>query len=118
MDSDFATKRWCHVGHEKPEAVARLQEGITVLLSRWRGLQLAVENQWGGPDSLRKSRQLAADILSCFACSKEALYVEDLENFLHECMLLSFNTEMEDGSIEEVAEQLMMLHAEYLQGHH
>jgi len=28
--------------------------------------------------------------------------VEDLENLLHECMLFSFNTEIEDGSIEEV----------------
>ncbi|KAL3727230.1 hypothetical protein ACJRO7_032035 [Eucalyptus globulus] len=117
MDSDFATERCC-VGHEKPEAVARLQEGIAALLSRWRGLQLAIENQWGGTDSLQKSHQLIADILLCFSCSKEAFYVEDLENFLHECMLLSFNTEMEDGSIEEVADQLMMLHAEYLQGHH
>lgn len=30
------------------------------------------------------------------------LYVEDLENLLHENLLLSFNTEIEDGSIEEV----------------
>lgn len=28
--------------------------------------------------------------------------MEDLENLLHECMLFSFNTEIEDGSIEEV----------------
>ncbi|XP_030543435.1 pre-rRNA-processing protein TSR2 homolog [Rhodamnia argentea] len=117
MEADFPTKRRC-VGHEKPEAVARLREGIATLLSRWRGLQLAIHNQWGGNDSLQKSHQLVADILSCFSCSKEALYAEELENFLHECMLLSFNTEMEDGSIEEVAEQLMMFHAEYLQGHH
>ena len=30
------------------------------------------------------------------------LYVEDLENLLHESLLLSFNTEIEDGSLEEV----------------
>lgn len=28
--------------------------------------------------------------------------MEELENYLHESMLLSFNTEMEDGSIELV----------------
>jgi pre-rRNA-processing protein TSR2 len=28
--------------------------------------------------------------------------VEDLENLLHESMLLTFNTEIEDGSIEQV----------------
>ena len=73
------------------------------------------------------------------------LYVEDVENLLHESLLLTFNTEIEDGSIEEVsfiyirikicymiffvyicvtiealiliiqvAEQLMILHEEYL----
>ncbi|KAF8016793.1 hypothetical protein BT93_H2108 [Corymbia citriodora subsp. variegata] len=117
MDSSFATERCC-LGHERAEALARLQEGIAMLFSRWRGLQLAIENQWGGTDSLQKYQQLVADLLLYFSCSEEALYAEDLENFLHECMLLSFNTEMEDGSIEEVAEHLMMLHAEYLQGRH
>lgn len=29
-------------------------------------------------------------------------YLEDLENLLHERMILSFNTDIEDGSIEEV----------------
>lgn len=28
--------------------------------------------------------------------------MEEIENFLHESLLLSFNTEMEDGSIEDV----------------
>lgn len=30
------------------------------------------------------------------------LYVDDLETLLHESLLLSLNTEIEDGSIEEV----------------
>ena len=30
------------------------------------------------------------------------LYVEDLENLLQESLLLSFNTEIKDGSLEEV----------------
>lgn len=37
----------------------------------------------------------------------ELLRVEDLENLLHERLLLSFNTEIEDGSIEEVLYFLM-----------
>ncbi|CAL5421542.1 unnamed protein product [Camellia sinensis] len=46
------------------------------------------------------------------------LHVEDLENLLHESLLLTFNTDIEDGSIEEVAEQLMIMHEEFLQGSH
>ncbi|KAM3755079.1 hypothetical protein ACB098_02G012700 [Castanea mollissima] len=75
---------------------------------------MAIQNQWGGHDSLQKSRQLEADIFSWFSQSKALLCVEDLENLLHECMLFSFNTEIEDGSIEEVAEQLMVMHEEYM----
>ncbi|EOY05705.1 hypothetical protein QUC31_016646 [Theobroma cacao] len=102
---------------QKPEAASHLQEEITLLLSRWHGLQMAVQNQWGGHDSFQKSQQLAADIFSWFSQSK-ALQIEDLENLLHESMLLSLNTEIEDGSIEEVAEQLMIMHEEYLHGNH
>ncbi|KAF2284229.1 hypothetical protein GH714_019983 [Hevea brasiliensis] len=56
----------------------------------------------GGRDSLQKSHRLATDILSWFSQSRGPIYVEDLENLLHESLLLSFNTEIEDGSIEEV----------------
>ncbi|XP_058193472.1 uncharacterized protein LOC131310448 isoform X2 [Rhododendron vialii] len=102
----------------KPKADSLLLEGITMLLSRWNGLQTAIQNQWGGHDSLLKSKQLASEILSWFSQSKEQPHAEDLENLLHESLLLSFNTDIEDGSIEEVAEQLMILHEEYLQGIH
>ncbi|XP_015888166.3 uncharacterized protein LOC107423155 [Ziziphus jujuba] len=101
---------------QNPEAVSHLQESIASVLSRWTGLQMAVHNQWGGHDSFEKSRKLAADIFSWLSQSKARLYVEDVENFLHECMLLTFNTDLEDGSIEEVAEELMSIHEEYLQG--
>ncbi|KAI9195641.1 hypothetical protein LWI28_016852 [Acer negundo] len=103
---------------QKPEAVSshNVLEGIKLLLSQWNGLQMAVQNQWGGCDSLQKSYQLAADIVSWFSQSKGPLYVEDLETLLHERMLLSFNTEIEDGSIEEVAEQLMIMYEECLHG--
>ncbi|KAA8524713.1 hypothetical protein F0562_011136 [Nyssa sinensis] len=62
----------------KPEIVSRLQEGISVLLSRWTGLQMAVKYEWGGRDSLKKFEQLAADILSWFSQSKAPHCVEDL----------------------------------------
>ncbi|KAJ8747471.1 hypothetical protein K2173_008768 [Erythroxylum novogranatense] len=99
---------------QKPDPISLLQEGISLLFSRWNGLQLAVRNKWGGHDSLQKSHQLAADILSWFSQSTGPVHVEDVENFLHESLLLCFNTDIEDGSIEVVAEQLMMMHEEYL----
>ncbi|XP_062157427.1 uncharacterized protein LOC133864981 [Alnus glutinosa] len=111
---DFHTGNRVGTSRQKgTDAVSSLGEEISFLLSRWNGLQMAVQNQWGGHDSLQKSHQLATDIFSWFSQSNASLYVEDLENLLHERMLFSFNTEIEDGSIEEVAEQLMIMHEEY-----
>ncbi|XP_068667063.1 uncharacterized protein [Aristolochia californica] len=98
------------------EALSLLGEGISLVLSRWTALQMAIENEWGGKDSRQKSSQLASDILSWFAQSKETHYIDDLENILDESMVLSFNTEIEDGSVEEIAERLMIMHEDCLQG--
>ncbi|XP_022137757.1 pre-rRNA-processing protein TSR2 homolog [Momordica charantia] len=100
----------------KAGSVSGLQTAISSVFSRWDGLQMAIQNQWGGRDSHQKSLNLASDVFSWFSRSKPPLYVEDLENLLHESLLLSFNTEIEDGSIEQVAEQLMMIYEEHLQG--
>ncbi|XP_061373380.1 uncharacterized protein LOC133315735 [Gastrolobium bilobum] len=95
---------------------ARLfSEGIGLVLYRWSALRTAVENEWGGRESRLKADQLAADLLSWFTQSKEPLYIDDLESILDEGML-SLNVEVEDGSIEEVAENLMVMHEECLQG--
>ncbi|KAI4304049.1 hypothetical protein MLD38_039613 [Melastoma candidum] len=94
-------------------AVRRLREGIDSVLSRWHGLRLAVDNKWGGRDSAQKYAGLVDNIFSWFNLSGGGVCVEELESFLHESMLLTFNTEVEDGSIEDVAEQLMLLHEEY-----
>lgn len=100
----------------KAGSLSSLQMAISSVFSRWDGLQMAIENRWGGRDSHQKSLNLASDVFSWFSQSKPPLYVEDLENLLHETLLLSFNTEIEDGSIEQVAEHLMMIYEENLVG--
>ena len=60
------------------ESAAQLQEGISLLLSRWSALQMAVENEWGGHDSRLKSHQLASDIFSWLTQSKGILIVHNL----------------------------------------
>ncbi|KAK2977340.1 hypothetical protein RJ640_013319 [Escallonia rubra] len=44
-------------------------------------------------------------------------YVDELEDMLDEVML-SLNTEIGDGSIEEIAEKLMVMHEECLEGNY
>ncbi|KAL1339697.1 hypothetical protein AAHE18_U058200 [Arachis hypogaea] len=104
------------------EAAKRLQgnslslfsEGIGFVLLRWSALRDAIENQWGGPDSRLKANNLATDILSWFTQSREPLYIDDLERKLCNGMN-SLSVVDEDGSIE-VAENLMDMHEECLEG--
>ncbi|MQL71868.1 hypothetical protein Taro_004196 [Colocasia esculenta] len=93
-------------------------EAVSLVLSRWTALQMAVEDGWGGKDSRRKSQELESAIVSWFTQSNDTLYIDDLENMLDESMVVSFNTEIEDGSVEEVAEQLMVIHEECRQGNY
>ncbi|GAB4855421.1 hypothetical protein Ancab_024048 [Ancistrocladus abbreviatus] len=96
------------------QAIPQFQEGISLLLSRWSALQMAVDNEWGGPNSRSIALQLASDIFNWFALSKE-LYIDDLEALLDDTMI-TLNTEAQDGSIEEIAEKLMIMHEECLEG--
>ncbi|KAG9451985.1 hypothetical protein H6P81_004889 [Aristolochia fimbriata] len=61
--------------------------------------------------------QLVSDLVAWFAQATVPHCIDDLENILDETMVLSFNTEVEDGSIEKVAEQLMIVHEECFQGY-
>ncbi|KAF4349063.1 hypothetical protein CsatB_030952 [Cannabis sativa] len=105
------------------ESGSIFSEGIGIVLYRWSALQLAVENEWGGRQSRQKAQQLHSDIFSWFTRStssakpkpKEPLYIDDLEEILVQG-LQSLNTEVDDGSIEEVAEKLMIMHEECLDG--
>ncbi|XP_073289497.1 pre-rRNA-processing protein TSR2-like [Primulina huaijiensis] len=103
------------VGILTAEATAQLQDGIGLLLSRWAALRMAVENEWGGRDSLQKSQQLGHDLFHRLTQSKEQVYIDDLEDMLDEFML-SLNTETGDGSIEEIAEKMMVMREECLEG--
>eukprot|EP00252_Welwitschia_mirabilis_P017011 TRINITY_DN37825_c0_g1_i1.p1 TRINITY_DN37825_c0_g1~~TRINITY_DN37825_c0_g1_i1.p1 ORF type:complete len:212 (-),score=65.42 TRINITY_DN37825_c0_g1_i1:237-872(-) len=101
-----------------PEGLQRFEQGVTLIFSQWTALQMAIQNEWGGRNSREKSQQLVSDIVAWLGQSTVPRYIDELEEMLDENMLLSFNTETEDGSLEEVAEQLMLLHEECLQGNY
>ncbi|KAI3987504.1 hypothetical protein MKX01_006746 [Papaver californicum] len=98
-----------------PLSLSAFSQGISLVLSRWTALQMAIHNEWGGRDSRQKSDQLSSDILSWFTQTKEPLYIDDLEEILSDTMTLSFNVELDDGSEKELAEELMIMHEECLQ---
>ncbi|KAL8047890.1 hypothetical protein ABFX02_07G029200 [Erythranthe guttata] len=97
------------------EAAAHLQEGINLLLSRWTALRMAVENEWGGRGSLQKSKQLGGDIFRLLTQSKEEVSIRHVDDMLYDFMD-TLNTDIEDGSIEEISEKLIVMHEECLEG--
>jgi len=98
------------------EGFSQLQQGINLLLSRWSALQMAVDNEWGGRDTRLRSQQLAVDTLSLLTRPKEPVYIDEVENMLDTFMDSSLYTQIEDGSIEEISEKLMVMHEECLEG--
>ncbi|KAL0426547.1 UNVERIFIED_CONTAM: hypothetical protein Slati_2829500 [Sesamum latifolium] len=104
------------------EAAAQLQEGINLVLSRWAALRMAIENEW---EAVTRCRSPSSSATICFIFSRnpkyfkhhfpEQVYIDDLEDMLDEFML-SLNTEIGDGSIEEIAEKMMVMHEECLEG--
>ncbi|KAM7252113.1 hypothetical protein ACFE04_023996 [Oxalis oulophora] len=97
------------------EALQLFKDGISMTLSRWSVLKMAVEMKWGGHGSRRKAELLASNILSWFTQSREALNIDDLKAMLDDGMIY-LNTMVEDGSTTEVAEILMLMHTECLEG--
>ncbi|KAL6897315.1 hypothetical protein ACP4OV_007011 [Aristida adscensionis] len=100
------------------EAGTALGEGIGLVFGRWTALQMAVENQWGGRDSRAKADQLGESILSWFCHSKGPHYYDDLVDMMYDTISESFNADFEDGSVEEVAEQLLIMHEECMQSNY
>lgn len=94
-----------------PESAPLFSEGISLVLSRWSALQMAIENEWGGRGSRALAEQLGSDIFAWFTQSKETLYIDDLENILDEGML-SLNAMIEDGSIEEVCRPALVIYSQ------
>jgi len=108
----------CSGGPISPEAAAALGEGIRLVFGRWTALQMAVENQWGGRDSRAKADQFGESIHSWFCRSRGPHYFEDLVDMMYDTISDSFNADFEDNSVEEVAEQLLIIHEECLQSNY
>ncbi|CAA6653794.1 unnamed protein product [Spirodela intermedia] len=99
-------------GCQHPTATAARQE-----LSESNLPAMGAGPTWFCPQPHFKSRQLVDSLLSWFSHSKVPLCVDDLVNMLAEFMLLQFDREIEDGSIDEVAELLMFMYEDILLGH-
>ena len=88
---------------------------IALTLSAWPALTLAVENLWGGPESLEKRDWFAGAISDLIANAPDA-DVDYVDQFLLQVMIDEFDVNIEDDSGEEVAAKIVGLRKLTLQG--
>ncbi|KAJ4293751.1 rRNA accumulation- protein [Collariella sp. IMI 366227] len=81
------------------------EQSVAITLHLWPALTLAVQNNWGGPDSSDKRDWFAGAIVDLFPD-------EDVEAVLLQVMLDEFEVNVDDDSAFEVAEQVVRLRGE------
>ena len=59
------------------EQVGHLAYAVRVVFARWTALTMAVENQWGGPDSQGKAQDLVRRVTEWLITTKGAMCARD-----------------------------------------
>ncbi|KAK0617348.1 Pre-rRNA-processing protein TSR2-domain-containing protein [Immersiella caudata] len=121
-------------GTHTPVALqSNFEQGVAFALHLWPALTLAVQNNWGGPDSSDKRDWFAGAVVELFPdISKPATISTStpqqqpavteepdqayVEEFLLQVMLDEFEVNVDDDSAFEVAEQVMRVRGEVLKG--
>lgn len=86
------------------------EEGVRLILSGWTALRLAIENSWGGDASRMKAQELEEDVIYWFSLNKTAPDPMKLEEQLFAALLEDFNTQVEDDSLLQVAQNMVDLY--------
>ncbi|KAL5114589.1 rRNA accumulation-related protein [Pleosporales sp. CAS-2024a] len=89
--------------------------GIWHTLFNWTDLSVAVQNQWGGPDSSDKRDWLAGQISDLFT-SDPATDSEDVEVMLLQVLEDEFGVRLEDETEVDVGREIMAIRKELLEG--
>ncbi|KDQ14236.1 hypothetical protein BOTBODRAFT_354212 [Botryobasidium botryosum FD-172 SS1] len=103
-----------------PSAVAPklvlFARGVIAILSVWPVLRLAVDQNWGGPESAAKRTYLASEIVDAFESASRQLNQDDVEDLVLQALAEEFEVVVEDGSSEKVARDVVRLWAEVSEG--
>merc|ERR1712054_228934 len=93
------------------ESLELLKEGIVHVVSKWTIIMLAIENEWGGPNTLEKLDNFKREIFSYFI-EKSEHFVDELETLLDDSLIHYFMVHAEDDSPHQVALTLIQLYNE------
>lgn len=109
---------------------SNFEQGVALALHLWPDLTLAVQNNWGGPDSEDKRDWFGGAVVELFPdLTKAPPAAEDdagdsvaepdvgyVEEFILQVMLDEFEVNVDDDSSFEVADQIVRVRGECLKG--
>ena len=89
----------------------RFELGVSMLIYNWDALDIAVANQWGGPESADKRDWITAIVIELFKTNK-LVDVAMVEETLLYAMIDEFDTNVEDESGLIVANNIVKIYEE------
>ncbi|CAH02172.1 Tsr2p [Kluyveromyces lactis] len=93
---------------------ARFELGVSMMIYKWNALDVAVVNQWGGPESAEKRDWVTSIIVDLFKTEK-IVDVELIEETLVYAMFDEFDTNVEDESALPIAAAIIIIYRECAQ---
>lgn len=88
---------------------ARFELGVSMMVYRWDALTVAVDNNWGGPDSAEKRDWITAIVVDLFK-SQRVVDIALIEETLLYAMVDEFDTNVEDDSALPIAADVLKLY--------
>ncbi|KAF7331109.1 Pre-rRNA-processing protein TSR2 [Mycena venus] len=92
-----------------PPSSVLFARGVIARLATWDTLRLAVQEGWGGPGALEKRTWLASVIVDAFEETVPTPDDQYVEEILLQVLADEFETNLEDGSAEIVALDIVRL---------
>lgn len=92
-----------------PPSSVLFARGVIARLEIWSTLRLAVQEGWGGPGGPEKRTWLASIIVDAFEEQNPAPDDQYVEEILVQVMGDEFETNLEDGSAESVAKDIVRI---------
>ncbi|KAF8607571.1 hypothetical protein BDV93DRAFT_272779 [Ceratobasidium sp. AG-I] len=87
--------------------------GVIALLEGWDVLRLAIAEGWGGPESREKRTWLASVVVDQFDTEGQATSPDqdDVADLILQAVADEFEVDVDDGSVERIAESIVKLWA-------
>ncbi|KAM5540613.1 hypothetical protein V8D89_005644 [Ganoderma adspersum] len=99
-----------------PQSSVLFARGVIARLAYWPALRIAVDQGWGGPESAGKRTWLASVLVDDFEEQDPKPDLDYVEDRLLQVMVDEFDANLEDGSAEAVAKDIVRLWEEISAG--